>query len=82
MCSSDLRAIEEDYGSKVSLEEIVEKEAVEARKLNPETCLVDPFDFDSFEAFEAKVEELKTQYYNPFFIQSEVEAAGRGKWGK
>ena len=77
-----VRAIEEDYGSKVSLEEIVEKEAVEARKLNPETCLVDPFDFDSFEAFEAKVEELKTQYYNPFFIQSEVEAAGRGKWGK
>ncbi len=77
-----VRAIEEDYGSKVSFDEIVEKEAVEARKLNPETCLVDPFDFDSFDSFEAKVEELKTQYYNPFFIQSEVEAAGRGKWGK
>jgi plasmid replication initiation protein len=75
-----VRAVEDDYGSKVGMDEMIQKEALEARKLNPETYLVDPFDFNSYEDFEEKIKELKTQYYNPFFIQSEVEAASRGKW--
>ncbi len=76
-----IRAIEQDFGSKNNLvEDILKQDALEARKINPETIVVDPFEFLSYEDLLVKMDTLRTEYYNPIVIQSELENAMKLKW--
>jgi plasmid replication initiation protein len=78
-----IRAIEQDFGSKKNnIDDILAQDALEARKLNPETIIVDPFGFHSQEDLLAKLDLLRTQHYNPIVIQSELENAQKLKWIK
>jgi Initiator Replication protein len=78
-----IRAIEQDFGSKQNnVEDILIQDALEARKLNPETIIVDPFEFHSQKDLLTKLDLLRTQHYNPIVIQSELENAQKLKWIK
>lgn len=76
-----IRAIEQDFGSKHNtIEDILAKDALEARKINPERIIVDPFGFLNESDLHAKLEALEAQFYDPIVNQSEIENARRFKW--
>lgn len=71
-----VRAVEEDFGGKtVDVDNLLEQEALEARKSNPETFSISPIDFVTQEEFEARVEQLKGQYYNPRWSERDLTTA-------
>ena len=71
-----VKAIETNFEDKnISMSDLLEEYALEARKINPETVLVNPTSFDTKEDFEAHIEHLKGQYYEPRWLASELEKA-------
>ncbi|MGL4758624.1 MAG: replication initiation protein [Patescibacteria group bacterium] len=78
-----VKAVEEDFGgSEMVNQNIIDQRDLEARKLNHETFLVYPMEFDSLEEFETRLEALRSEYYNPRWIESEYEQAESTKWSK
>jgi plasmid replication initiation protein len=71
-----VKAIETNFEDKnISISDLLEQDALEARKINPETILVDPVSFGTKKDFEAHIEQLKGQYFEPKWLSSEYEIA-------
>lgn len=71
-----VRAVEEDFGGKtIDIDTLLEQEALEARKINLETFSLSPIDFHTKEEFQARVEQLKSQYYNPRWSERDMTTA-------
>jgi plasmid replication initiation protein len=71
-----IRAIQEDFGGKITdIDNLLSQEALEARKINPETFSLSPTDYSSQEEFEARIIELESQYYNPRWSEMDMNIA-------
>jgi plasmid replication initiation protein len=71
-----IRAIAEDFGGKITdIDSLLSQEALEARKINPETFSISPTDYSSEEEFEARIIDLESQYYNPRWSEMDMNIA-------
>jgi plasmid replication initiation protein len=71
-----IRAIQEDFGGKITdIDNLLSQEALEARRINPETFSLVPTDYSSQEEFEARIIELESQYYNPRWSEMDMNIA-------
>ena len=75
-----VKAIESNFdNAQDSLDQMVEQVALEARKLNPETVIVDPSSFDTQESFDLRIKELQDQFFTPKWMGFKFDLATQ-KW--
>lgn len=69
-----VKAIESNFdNAQDSLDQMVKQVALEARKLNPETVIVDPSSFDTQESFDLHIKELQDQFFTPKWMGFEFD---------